>query len=79
MLVSATPAADLGFRVARHRHAEIEDEWAAALGPRRLDEFARAVSVLETLRLHSALRRRRPRRARMQFVRVVVGGDGVAA
>lgn len=45
--VRATPAAELGFRVARHRYAQIEDEWTAILGRARLQDLWRCLLDLE--------------------------------
>ena len=48
--VRATSAADAGFRAARHRYAEIEDEWERALGQEGLAALAAALGALESLR-----------------------------
>jgi hypothetical protein len=49
-LVRATSAADAGFRAARHRYAEIEDEWERAIGPESLAKLAAMLSELDSLR-----------------------------
>ena len=49
-LVRATPAAAAGFRAARHRYAEIEDEWELAIGREGLDELANMLGRLENAR-----------------------------
>lgn len=54
-LVRATPAADLGFRVARHRYAEIEDEWQQILGARRLQGLWKSLVDLEQWQARRAL------------------------
>jgi hypothetical protein len=59
-LVRATHAADAGFRAARHRYAEMEDEWEQAIGPEGLAQLAATLSELESLRP----RRRRSRQGR---------------
>jgi DNA-binding MarR family transcriptional regulator len=63
-LVRATPAADAGFRAARHRYAEIEDEWEMAIGRQGLDELAATLGQLENRR-PSALTRRSATPARL--------------
>ncbi|MFN2582181.1 MAG: MarR family winged helix-turn-helix transcriptional regulator [Candidatus Dormibacteria bacterium] len=47
VLVRATPAADLGFKVARTRYAKVEDEWAQILGRSRLRGVWRSLLDLE--------------------------------
>jgi DNA-binding MarR family transcriptional regulator len=49
-LVRATRASEAGFRAARQRYAEIEEEWERAIGPEGLAELARALSDLEAWR-----------------------------
>ena len=63
-LIRATPASMPGFRIARQRYAEIEDEWTAVLGPRRLAELVRALRELEAWASaeHEPPKRRRRRR-----------------
>jgi DNA-binding MarR family transcriptional regulator len=51
-LVRATQAADTGFRAARHRYAEIEEDWEKAIGSERLGELARTLEDLEAQRPH---------------------------
>src|SRR2546426_3279074 len=46
-LVRATPAADAGFRAARHRYAEIEDEWERTIGRGGLARLAAMLGELE--------------------------------
>jgi DNA-binding MarR family transcriptional regulator len=58
-LVRATTAADAGFRVARHRYAEIEDEWERVLGADGLASLAGALHQLESVRPRKAWSRRR--------------------
>jgi DNA-binding MarR family transcriptional regulator len=57
-LVRATGAADAGFRAARHRYAEIEDEWERAIGSEGLAKLAGMLSELDSLR---PKKRRSPR------------------
>lgn len=49
-LVRATPAADVGFRAARHRYAELEDEWEQAIGAEGLATLAHTLREIESLR-----------------------------
>lgn len=49
-LVRATPAAHVGFRAARHRYAEIEDEWEQAIGAEGLVSLAYTLREIESLR-----------------------------
>ena len=49
-LVRATPAADAGFRAARHRYAEIEDEWERVIGRGSLARLAKMLGELEASR-----------------------------
>ena len=56
-LVRATPAADAGFRAARHRYAEIEEEWKRTIGREGLARLAKMLGELE-----AAPRGRRGRR-----------------
>jgi DNA-binding MarR family transcriptional regulator len=46
-LIRATEASLPGFRVARQRYAEIEDEWRAVLGSPRLQQLAVSLQALE--------------------------------
>ena len=50
VLVRATRAADAGFRAARHRYAELEDEWERAIGREGLAQLAATLAELESLR-----------------------------
>lgn len=56
-LVRATSAADAGFRAARHRYAEIEDEWERAIGMEGLAKLAAMLGEMASLRPS----KRRPR------------------
>ena len=47
-LIRATAAADLGFRLARSRIAEIEREWSLMLGEPAMSELVSALQQLET-------------------------------
>jgi DNA-binding MarR family transcriptional regulator len=49
-LVRATRAADAGFTVARHRYAEIEDEWERVIGVDGLASLAKTLQQLESAR-----------------------------
>ena len=62
-LVRATPAAAAGFRAARHRYAEIEDEWELAIGREGLDELANMLGRLENARPSAHPRRPVARRS----------------
>jgi DNA-binding MarR family transcriptional regulator len=57
-LVRATPLADAGFRAARHRYAEIEDEWERLIGIRSLADLSATLGQLGSWRP-----RRRPARS----------------
>jgi DNA-binding MarR family transcriptional regulator len=49
-LVRTTPAAKTGFQAARHRYAEIEDEWERAIGAKGLTALAHTLRELESVR-----------------------------
>lgn len=59
-LIRATAAAAVGFRVARNRYAEVEDEWRELLGPHRLAELADTLGQLEQWRTMWSDGRQRP-------------------
>jgi DNA-binding MarR family transcriptional regulator len=46
-LIRATPAALPGFKIARQRYAEMEDEWRELLGSRRLNQLVVSLKDLE--------------------------------
>ena len=56
-LVRATRAADAGFRAARHRYAEIEDQWERAIGRGGLARLAKMLEELEASRPRALAKR----------------------